>query len=168
MNSINIEYILDKKTFVQASRYYSMQMHRFLVTIIRPLLTFILGILEIFVSSITNWNQIFIILGVLLVALSILDISGIIHNFIFGIIYKKTAKFHSTQKIIFSDNGLDYTVQDAHSNIYWSYYQSFMESDTSFLLIYGKNEFSVIPKSSIKSTEVESLRKLMQAKLKEI
>lgn len=52
-------------------------------------------------------------------------------------------------RVWFSDDGLKYELGGIESELCWSYFQRWLETSQGFLLIYGGDVFSLIPKSAV-------------------
>ena len=67
------------------------------------------------------------------------------------LIYKQNEKYKSEFYFEFNENGFTSKVNDATSDIQWSFYSSYIENDNFILLYYAKNCFTFFPKSIFKT-----------------
>ena len=75
--------------------------------------------------------------------------------------------FHQTEHVItFEEDGINYAQGRVISHLDWQYYESMIESRDGFLLIYGEDIFSLIPKRAFADEQTMSeFRALATAKL---
>ncbi len=105
----------------------------------------------------------FMIYGSLFIFLGIVDFMGFldIGKFLHLIRLKKSEKLKYKQKVIFSQEGIFYKTNDINSHIKWSFYKSFCESKNTLILIFGKRQYSVFPKSSFKDDDYVVLKEFL-------
>ena len=67
--------------------------------------------------------------------------------------------------IAFSEEGIRYRAENIDSKLQWSLYKNVIETDRFYFLVYGKSQFSLIPKRVFASAEEErSFRELLSRK----
>ncbi len=81
---------------------------------------------------------------IVLIAIGIVDMMGFMDfgKWIYLIRLKMSIKSKSKHKVTFSENGLYFATNNIKSEIEWEFYQSFLESENTLLLIYGHRQFS--------------------------
>jgi len=80
--------------------------------------------------------------------------------------FKKNPKFRERYQLTFNQEGIHFQTSTIDSKLAWSHYSRFMEDDRLFLLIYGKQMYTVIPKSAFNDSEAISLlRDLISSKI---
>jgi YcxB-like protein len=73
-------------------------------------------------------------------------------------------KFKELQTLTCRSDGIDYAMSNIQSTIQWSFYTGFLESQNTFLLIYGKRQYSVIPKDALTGEQLADFKKLLLEK----
>jgi hypothetical protein len=82
--------------------------------------------------------------------------------------FRREPKFRDAYTLTFMDEGLDFRTSRLHSLIEWGFYRSLVEGPHTYLLMYGKRQFSAIPKRAFSSPEQEvRFKALVEAKLAE-
>lgn len=80
--------------------------------------------------------------------------------------FRREPKLQDPYTLTFSDTGIDFRTSRIHSQLEWALYHGFAESPTTYLLLYGHNQFSAIPKRVFESPEQEArFKALVAAKL---
>jgi hypothetical protein len=80
--------------------------------------------------------------------------------------FRREPKLQDPYTLTFSDAGIDFRTSRIHSQLEWALYHGFAESPTTYLLLYGHNQFSAIPKRVFESPAQEArFRALVKAKL---
>jgi hypothetical protein len=126
----------------------------------------IFGIFILLTSLVTEFGIANIIFAIIFIIVGILNILGFIDfgKIIIMIQFKNNNKLKYLQKIRFTENGLEYETQGIKSNIEWSFYNNYYEGKNIFILIYGKNQYSVIPKGGL-NNKLDVFRKLLNDKI---
>lgn len=80
--------------------------------------------------------------------------------------FRREPKLQDPYTLTFSDAGIDFRTSRIHSQLEWALYHGFAESPTTYLLLYGHNQFSAIPKRVFEDSEQEArFKALVAAKL---
>jgi YcxB-like protein len=80
--------------------------------------------------------------------------------------FRREAKFQDEYTLTFKDEGVDFHTSRIHSLVEWSFYEALIEGPETFLLTYGRNQFSAIPKRVFENAEQEArFREFVTAKL---
>ncbi len=120
----------------------------------------ITGVLLGLFAFYNNMLKELIIYPIVLIAIGIFDMMGFMDfgKWLYLIRLKMSIKSKSKHKVSFSENGLYFATNNIKSEIAWEFYQSFLESKNTLILIYGHRQFSVIPKSSFKDSDYTILK----------
>lgn len=63
--------------------------------------------------------------------------------------------FYQIEHIVsVSEDGVEYQMGQTKSTLNWLYYQRLLESPTAFLLVYGNDSFSLMPKRAFENQEM--------------
>jgi hypothetical protein len=166
METIELEYLPKLKDYFEAySLYESKTVLRKLDKIVSISLI-IFGILILSASIINGFKVMNIIFAIIFIIIGVLDFLGFIafEKIIILVQFKNNKKLKYLQKIRFSENGLEYETQGVRSTIEWTFYQNYYEGKNVFILIYGKRQYSVIPKNEFKN-RLDDFRKLLNGKI---
>ena len=111
----------------------------------------------------TGTFDIYSILSIIFIAFGTAKLSGLLD---FGkladtVRFKTNPKFRETHTVVFTEEGMSFEMKGIKSDIDWSFYENFMESENTILLVYGKGQYSVIPKSAFKQDDLDSLKKIL-------
>lgn len=71
--------------------------------------------------------------------------------------FKWNPKYHEEYEITFSEDSIRFKTPTIDSNIDWKMYNSMLEDDQIFLMIYGKRMYSVIPKRAFVNAEDQNV-----------
>lgn len=69
------------------------------------------------------------------------------------------------QKLVFNDSIIKYSTNDISSDIHYKFYNKVFESESLFILTYGKKDFSVIPKRGIDQGLIEDFKNFINKKI---
>jgi hypothetical protein len=167
MEPIKIEYYPQLKEYFEANSLYNSKTIHGKIDKIASYFFIIVGIIMIGISFILNYHFINIILGIIIIIIVILNISGFIdfEKIVIMIQFKNNKKLKSIQKLIFTDTGIEYETQDIKSNITWNIYNKYYEGENIFILIYGKRQYSVIPKNKFEN-RLDDFKKIINENIK--
>ncbi len=80
--------------------------------------------------------------------------------------FKREPKYKETLRWIFTDEGILLKTKSIDSKLEWSVYNTFLETKNIFMLYYGRELFSLIPKRSfLNANEIEEFKKLARSKI---
>jgi hypothetical protein len=75
--------------------------------------------------------------------------------------------YQAEHSVSFEEQGINYLMGWVESNFGWGYYERLLESPGGFLLVYGNDSFSLLPKRAFASEQsIDEFRALAAAKLK--
>jgi hypothetical protein len=78
-------------------------------------------------------------------------------------------KLHEQYSLTFSPEGIHFQTTDVDSQLQWKMYSHALIDKASFLLYYGSNQFTVIPKSAFQTAaEREGFERLLATKVSKI
>lgn len=103
----------------------------------------------------------------LAVGLSLLALNVVAHFITPRRYYAANPKLRERYELDFSDEGILFRSKGAESRIEWSFYSKVWEMPEFYLLVYGKDMFSVIPKRVFRDdgSQEKSFRELLRRKL---
>jgi hypothetical protein len=80
--------------------------------------------------------------------------------------FKSQPKFRERYTLRFEEEGIHFKTATVDSTLKWSHYQTWLESDQIFLLVYGKRLYTVIPKRAFPGpAPIDEFRGLLGRKL---
>jgi hypothetical protein len=80
--------------------------------------------------------------------------------------YRRDPRLQSEYRLVFRDDGIEFKTDQIDSRLEWSLYQRMIENTRFYVLIYGRNMISVIPKRAFSSPEQEdAFRELVKRHL---
>jgi hypothetical protein len=80
--------------------------------------------------------------------------------------FKNNPKFRERYHLRFAEDGIHFKTTSIDSKLSWGHYNRFLESDHVFLLVYGKQMYTVIPKSAFKdAAAIERFKSMVKSKL---
>ncbi len=81
-------------------------------------------------------------------------------------VYEANPKFRELYELDFTEEGIRFRSKGADTRLEWGFYSKVWETEEFYLLVYGKDMFSVIPKRAFREPlQEESFRALLRAKL---
>jgi hypothetical protein len=164
---MNIEYIPKVDEYLEAYTLYDSKTTQRKIDKIFALIIFILGIFLILISIIDGFTTSNIIFSILFIIFGIFSFFGIfdLSKIIVKIQFKNNMKLKHLQKVRFTENGIEYETEGIKSNIDWNFYKEYYEGKDIFLLVYGKKQYSVIPKYVFKD-ELDNFRRILEKNIK--
>ena len=155
MEEIYLEYRADIKNYFEAAKYFmKSKIKRNIFDRIMEIVVLLIGI---FMFTTGNF-----ILGVIFVIFSLLFILRIFEKGVTYLYFKIYISKMGIQKLFISHDKMRYEREDISSEIGWSYYKGFIETPNTVLLLYGKRNYSVIPKAAFSEGELEKFISLLQ------
>jgi|GEM_PF-6672547 hypothetical protein len=168
MNSIEIEYSLSKGDYLEGYSFYGKKSVRRKINIACSIILIAASLVLILLSLEWSFDLFNFIIALFFAAAGISELTGIMNigRIMASVHFNGNEKFRELQKIVFSNDGLDYETRGGRSKIEWSYYNKFLESKNTFILIYGKSLYSIIPKRAFNAVQLEDFKKLLAEKIK--
>lgn len=118
------------------------------------------GVFLITSAGIRWWTLIWFVLAPL-EYFHLLSISSLVMRYRF----KRTPKFHETNALVFSEDGIHFKTRSIDSNLKWDLYTDVVEDSALTLLMYGE-AYSVIPKRCFKSEkDLMAFQTLIRSKI---
>lgn len=78
--------------------------------------------------------------------------------------FKFNPKFRESALLTFDESGIHFQTNSIESRIRWDFFNSLLENDTLYLLVYGRRAYSVIPKRAFKTkTDLTDFDKLVHS-----
>ncbi len=167
MNGIEIEYVPSLKNHMEAYETYESSTTIRKVEKIIAITLIIFGAMFVAYSFYINLFfklRMILILIMFFIILDVLDLLDIA-KLIYKIRFKQNPKFKNKQKIKFTEEKIFYETNKIKSELEWTFYKKFLESKNTLILIFGKRQYSVIPKSAFREEEVIILKNFIQNKL---
>ena len=166
METIELEYLPKLNDYFEASSLYESKTALGKLDKIVSIALIIFGIITLSTSLINGFGSTIIFFAIIIIIVGMLDFFGFIDfgRIIIMIQFKNNNKLKYLQKIRFTENGLEYETQGIKSNIEWEWYKNYYEGENIFILIYGKRQYSVIPKEAL-NNKLDDFRKLINCKI---
>jgi hypothetical protein len=79
--------------------------------------------------------------------------------------YRANKNLYQNLEIRFTDQGIDFVRVNANSHFDWSYFQSVIDHKDLFLIVYGSNLFTTIPKRVLLKSQIPILAKILKDKI---
>ncbi len=95
------------------------------------------------------------ILGILLLGLVALFVSMLVVAFLVipRRVFRQEPKFRDDYSLTFTPEGIEFRTAHINSRVEWGFYTHGLIDDYSYILYYGKRQFSVVPKRVFVSAE---------------
>jgi hypothetical protein len=166
MDKIIIEYLSSLNDHLEAYAYYENHTTQRKIDKIVSIISILSGLFLIILSMSDFLKYYDLIIAFIFIISGLLGFFGIIDSGKIATViqFKNNLKFKNIQKIKFTDNDLEYESQGIKSKIDWDFYKKYMESENVILLIYGKKQYSIIPKRSFKKNELDSFKIMLNKK----
>jgi len=163
MDSIKIKYTANLQEQIKARKlYYKHSFWSYFDKII-ALLSIGFGCFLIALWGFSWWLIIFFIIGVF-EFFNVLSLDSFIVKFQFK---RLPVKFKEEQLVEFNEDVIIYKTAQIDSKLNWSLYYKVIETDEFFMLVYGKNMYSVIPKRAFKNDkEIDQFKQLINSKIR--
>jgi hypothetical protein len=85
------------------------------------------------------------------------------------LMYHRNAKLKSHYYLGFSENIIDFKTDKIDSQLQWSLYEKALANKNTYLLYYGNDTFTIIPKRVFPSAEIlQEFESLMRSKITHI
>ena len=154
---ISIKYTGKLEDYYEAEKYFRKKKKTYKIDKIFEILLIILGIYMIFMKN--------HILGGIFIILGTIFFTGLSEKFVTKIYFTKYIKKRGFQELIFSDEKIIYALNDIKSEMKWDFYNGYIETPNTFLLLYHERKhYSVLPKESFSGNSLEEFRKLLKQK----
>lgn len=152
METINLRFSYTEEEFLAATRFYMMRSTDFLLrltvcTLYAIACIFLIVWLELDSS----------ILLLFIVALFIPFIIAFTYLFLVPRQrFRSDPKFQDEYALQFSDDGIQFKTAQVDALLQWSLYTKVLENERFYILVYGKNMISVVPKRAFTSAHQEA------------
>lgn len=152
METISLQFRYTEEEFIAATRLYLTRSADFIIRLVVCLLYSIVAL------SLLMWLELGSdILILFIVATCIPFLIGFLHLFVVPRQrFRSDPKFQDEYFLQFSDDGIQFKTAQIDALLQWSLYTKVLENDRFYLLVYGKNMISVIPKRAFYSAQQEA------------
>ena len=157
MEEIYVEYQADIKNYFEAAEYY--RKNKMKKNIFDRIMEIFVVLIGIYMLTIGNF-----ILGIIFVVFGVLLLLRILEKAVTYLYFKMYIAKRGTQKLFISNEKMRYVLKDIKSDVDWNYYKDFIETPNTVLLLYGKKQYSVIPKKAFDNTELGNFILLLKNK----
>ncbi|MDT5063385.1 MAG: hypothetical protein QOH63_3844 [Acidobacteriota bacterium] len=152
METISLRFRYTEEEYIAAIRFYLTGSKSFLI---RLILSFICVAAGIFLVSFLNLDSAFSFLltfiGVVLL---------LIWSLLFFVVprqrFRRDPKFRDEYFLQFSDDGIQFKTAQIDALVQWSLYSRVIENERFYILVYGENMISVIPRRAFASAQQEA------------
>ena len=157
MREIQIEYNAEVKNYFEAAKYFAKSRRK------RNIFDKIM-VVFIILAGIIQFPTGNFILGIILTAGGILLSLGVVEKIVTYIYFKLYVSKIGKQKLFISENKIKYEIKNINSEIEWSYYQDFIETPNTIMLLYRKKYYSVLPKNAFSKEDLKKFIILIHEK----
>ena len=157
---VRLQINYSEKDLLHGYRLHFKRTLRLLLTILISILSMGLGV---FYLSLDRGLQV----GYLLLIMPIILIGVLLFVFtVFPrILYKRDNKYDDHYTIVFKENGIDFEKKGVPTHIDWPAYTKVYQDRNTYILYFGKNDFTIIPRRVFQSSEEETaFRRLLAVK----
>lgn len=149
---ISLRFKYTEEEYVSATRYYLIHSTEFLFQLIVSSLFIAAGVFLVLLLDLES------------VVTFVLAFVGVIWLFVWLLAlfvmprqrFRSDPKFRDEYFLQFSEDGIQFKTAQIDALIQWSLYTKVLENDRFYLLVYGKNMISVIPKRAFSSAAQEA------------
>jgi hypothetical protein len=162
MEPIQVRFFLDWKEYYAAQQFLKRQLYGIAIERCIGVALLLLATLLGYVGGYPLWYP----LGAALIGLWLLAGLPWMHRFELKQKWMRERLHRAEHLVSFDEEGISYIQGHVRSQYGWRYYQRLLESPEGFLLIYGGDIFSFIPKRAFASEQLlNEFRALLRAKL---
>lgn len=167
MKEIWIEYMPSLKNHIEAYARYEKSTARRRIDIMISMVLMLLGVTLCFYSIVVKRFDLYFIFAIAFIVVGAGKLFGFIDlgKTALAIEFKTSNKLKGARRICFSENGIAFEMKGLKSDIEWSFYHDCMESENTILLVYGKGQYSVIPKAAFGDDDLKHFRELLKNKI---
>jgi hypothetical protein len=152
METISLRFRYTEEEYIAATRFYLSRSTDFLLRLAFSTIFLAAGIFFVLLANLES--EIFFLLTFVGV------VSFLMWSLFFYIAprqrFRSDPKFQDEYFLQFSDDGIQFKTAQIDALIQWSLYTKVLENDRFYLLVYGKNMISVIPKRAFASAQQEA------------
>ena len=161
-NEVHLEIDHKADEHVRAERLYYSRRSKFArVDKLVALLLVVIGIVAVITVGVRWWSVIWFVLAPL-EFFNLLSIAPLVTKYRFS----RTPKFRELNHITFRDDGIHFRTTSIDSKLEWSFYDGVLEDEQLFLLAYGGQMYSVIPKRCFRDpASLATFRSLIESKI---
>lgn len=150
-----------RKEIIEAFQLHYKKIYRVKPDVIISILLIILGTLFWYIYG---YEIIWFVL--ILCAVILLLIISFAYFLIPRLVYDRGTKYKDTVNLFFSSDKIDFSTENVASQLAWSLYKKVIEDENFYLLYYGKNLFTIIPKRIFRNEEEkDNFNQILQEKL---
>jgi len=162
MEIISLRFKYTEEEYVAATRFYLSRSPDFLLRLAFSTIFLAAGLFFVLLASLES--EIFFLLTFVGV------VSFLMWSLFFYIAprqkFRSDPKFRDEYSLQFSDDGIQFKTAQIDALIQWSLYTKVLENDRFYLLVYGKNMISAIPRRAFASAQQEAaFAELLKRKL---
>ena len=161
INSVHVEVHHQLAEHVRAERLFRAHSKWALANKIVAAVLLVLGIGLVTTAGIHWWSVIWFVLAPL-EFFDVLSPAPLVARLRFN----RSPKFRERNELTFSEQGIHFKTSSVDSRLDWSHYDGVLEDEQLFLLIYGQQMYSVIPKRCFgEPGDREVFKQLIEAKI---
>jgi hypothetical protein len=156
MNQVRLRFIYNEQDVLAGYRLHFKNTLRIKLTLLVSFLSIALGIFYLSFDSGVNVGYLLIIMPVVLIGILLFVM------FVFPrILYKRQTKFNEPYSIIFSPEAILFSKAEKETQLDWRVYSRAVEDAHCYILYFGRNDFTIVPKRVFPSEEAEESFKKM-------
>ena len=150
--TISLRFKYTEEEYIAATRLYLMRSKDFIIRLI-VCAFYAIAFISVFVWLNFASEAIFLLIALVCFPFLI----GFLHLFVLPRQrFRSDPKFRDEYFLQFSDDGIQFKTTDIDALLQWSLYNKVLENERFYLLVYGKNMISVIPKRAFASANQEA------------
>lgn len=152
METISLRFRYTEEEYIAATRLYLMRSTDLLLRVVFSSIFLAAGIFFLLLATLGS--------GILF----LLTLAGLISFLLWSLFFyiaprqrfRSDPKFRDEYFLQFSDDGIQFKTAQIDALIQWSLYTKVLENERFYLLVYGKNMISVIPRRAFASAQQEA------------
>jgi hypothetical protein len=152
MNQLRLRFFYNEKDVVTGYRLHFKSTLNLPLTFVVSALSIILGIFYLAFDSGTSVGYLLIVFPILLIGILLFVL------LLFPrILYRRDKKYNELYAIVFSDEGIVFKKDSGEAGFDWFVYTRAIEDRNTYILYFGRNDFTIIPKRVFMTAEEESI-----------
>jgi hypothetical protein len=152
METISLRFRYTEEEYIAATRFYLTRSTNFLIRIVLSSIFLAVGIFFLLLATLESGIPF------------LLTFAGVLSFLVWSLFFyiaprqrfRSDPKFRDEYFLQFSDDGIQFKTAQIDALIQWSLYTKVLENDRFYVLIYGKNMISVIPRRAFASAQQEA------------
>ncbi len=150
MDQVKLRFYYSEKDVVGGYRLHFKKTLRLPLTLLISVLSLALGIFYLSLDQALRVGYLLIIMPTVL-----LGIVGFVLFLFPRFLYRRDSRYNELYTIFFNEDGITFYKEGGESNFDWPVYSRACEDKNRYILYFGRNSFTIIPKHVFPSAESE-------------